>query len=52
VALDDVRQQNGARKQPGKKIFIFSTPVRFAFPVRLGVEGQRSADPADREPWT
>jgi hypothetical protein len=39
-------------KAIGQKIFIFSTPVRFAFPVRLGVEGQRSADPADREPWT
>jgi len=32
--------------------FIFNAPVRLAFPVRLRIEGQRSPDPADREPWS
>src|SRR5262249_10780177 len=35
-----------------RKKFVCSAPVRLAFPVRLYVEGWRSAAPADREPWT
>jgi hypothetical protein len=43
VAFSDCDAHDEVRRK-----FIFSEPVRLASPVRLGVEGRRSADPAGR----